>query len=153
MERKYENDEMQIDLIEIFYVLKSKILAILGVGLLFGVLACAYTAFMVKPVYTSTSMVLVMPKEVSLSSSLQLGSQLTSDYSVLITSRPVLSEVVDELGLNIDYKALKNAVSIMNPDGTRILKLSAQYGDAKKAKEIADKLAEVLLNISESRWR
>lgn len=28
MERKYENDEMQIDLIEIFYVLKSKILAI-----------------------------------------------------------------------------------------------------------------------------
>ena len=110
MERKYENDEMQIDLIEIFYVLKSKILAILGVGLLFGVLACAYTAFMVKPVYTSTSMVLVMPKEVSLSSSLQLGSQLTSDYSVLITSRPVLSEVVDELGLNIDYKALKNSV-------------------------------------------
>ena len=73
MERKYENDEMQIDLIEIFYVLKSKILAILGVGLLFGVLACAYAAFMVKPVYTSTSMVLVMPKEVSLSSSLQLG--------------------------------------------------------------------------------
>ena len=38
MERKYENDEMQIDLIEIFCVLKSKILAILGVGLLFGVL-------------------------------------------------------------------------------------------------------------------
>ena len=65
MERKYENDEMQIDLIEIFYVLKSKILAILGAGLLFGVLACAYAAFMVKPVYTSTSMVLVMPKEVS----------------------------------------------------------------------------------------
>lgn len=143
MERKYENDEMQIDLIEIFYVLKSKILAILGVGLLFGVLACAYAAFMVKPVYTSTSMVLVMPKEVSLSSSLQLGSQLTSDYSVLIISRPVLSEVVDELGLNIDYKALKNAVSITNPDGTRILQLSVQYGDAKKAKEIADKLAEV----------
>ncbi|MCB6283783.1 hypothetical protein LI249_11375 [Dorea formicigenerans] len=39
-------------------MLKSKILAILGVGLLFGVFACAYAAFMVKPVYTSTWFVL-----------------------------------------------------------------------------------------------
>lgn len=143
MERKYENDEMQIDLIEIFYVLKSKLLTILGVGLLFGCLACAYAGLMVKPVYTSTSMILVMPKEVSLSSSLQLGSQLTSDYSVLITSRPVLTEVVDDLGLNMDYRALKSAISINNPDGTRILQLSVRYGDAKTAKEIVDKLAEV----------
>ena len=35
MGKNYDNDEMEIDLLELFYVLKSKILAILGVGLLF----------------------------------------------------------------------------------------------------------------------
>lgn len=50
MERKYENDEMQIDLIEIFYVLKSKILAILGVGLLFGVLSFVFTKWLFEGV-------------------------------------------------------------------------------------------------------
>ena len=40
MGKNYDNDEMEIDLLELFYVLKSKILAILGVGLLFGCIAC-----------------------------------------------------------------------------------------------------------------
>ena len=40
MGKNYDNDEMEIDLLELFYVLKSKILAILGVGLLFGCIVC-----------------------------------------------------------------------------------------------------------------
>ena len=47
MGKNYDNDEMEIDLLELFYVLKSKILAILGVGLLFGCIACAYAGFLV----------------------------------------------------------------------------------------------------------
>ena len=49
MGKNYDNDEMEIDLLELFYVLKSKILAILGVGLLFGCIACSYAGFLVKP--------------------------------------------------------------------------------------------------------
>ncbi len=75
MGKNYDNDEMEIDLLELFYVLKSKILAILGVGLLFGCIACAYAGFLVKPLYTSSSMMLVLTKETTLSSlaDLQVG--------------------------------------------------------------------------------
>ena len=145
MGKNYDNDEMEIDLLELFYVLKSKILAILGVGLLFGCIACAYAGFLVKPLYTSSSMMLVLTKETTLSSlaDLQMGSQLTKDYSILITSRPVLTDVIDQLDLDMDYKQLKNMITVANQDETRILQLSVEYSDAKQAKEIVDKLSEV----------
>ena len=145
MGKNYDNDEMEIDLLELFYVLKSKILAILGVGLLFGCIACAYAGFLVKPMYTSSSMMLVLTKETTLSSlaDLQVGSQLTKDYSILITSRPVLTDVIDQLDLDMDYKQLKNMITVTNQDDTRILQLSVEYSDAKQAKEIVDKLSEV----------
>ena len=46
--------------------------------LLFGCIACAYAGFFVKPLYTSSSMMLVLTKETTLSSlaDLQIGSQL-----------------------------------------------------------------------------
>ena len=145
MGKNYDNYEMEIDLLELFYVLKSKILAILGVGLLFGCIACAYAGFLVKPLYTSSSMMLVLTKETTLSSlaDLQVGSQLTKDYSILITSRPVLTDVIDQLDLDMDYKQLKNMITVANQDDTRILQLSVEYSDAKQAKEIVDKLSEV----------
>lgn len=42
MEKRYENEEMEIDLLELFYVLRSKILAILMCGIIFGGLAFGY---------------------------------------------------------------------------------------------------------------
>ena len=145
MERKYETEEMQIDLIELFYVLRSKILVILLAGVIFGGIAFGYAKFMVTPQYTSTSMMLVLSKDTTLTSiaDLQLGTQLTKDYSVLVTSRPVLTEVVDDLKLGINYKALRGCVTVTNPSETRFLEISVQYSDPKKAKEITDKIAEV----------
>lgn len=49
------NDEMEIDLMELFYALKRRIFFILAVGLLCGCLSAAYTNFFMTPIYTSTS--------------------------------------------------------------------------------------------------
>lgn len=145
MEKKYSNEEMEIDLLELFYVLRSKILAILLCGVIFGGLAFGYARYLSTPQYTSSSMMLVLTKETTLSSlaDLQIGSQLTKDYSILITSRPVLSDVIDHLELDMDYKALKNCVTVTNQEDTRILQLSVQYPDAKMAKKIVDELSKV----------
>ena len=45
-------------------------------------------------------MVYVLSKETTLTSlaDLQIGSQLTKDYSVMITSRPVLEQVIKNQG-------------------------------------------------------
>ena len=139
------DDEMEIDLREIFYALKKRIFMILAVGLLCGCLSCVFTKFFMTPVYTSTSSMLVLTKETTLSSlaDLQMGSQLTKDYTVLTTSREVLQKVIENQELNISYKALKSCITLDNPTDTRILNVSVTYPDAEKAKAIVDELANV----------
>lgn len=144
MGNSYE-EEIEIDLREIFYAIKKKILVIIAVGLLCACVSCVYTKLFVSPIYTSSSTMLVLTKETTLASvaDLQLGSQLTKDYSVLITSRPVLEEVIVNLGLDTDYKELRESVVVTNPDDTRILQLSVEDSDAAMAKKIVDELASV----------
>ena len=50
------DDEVEIDLLEIFYALKKKILLVLMVALVGGCIAAAYTQFLMTPIYSSTSL-------------------------------------------------------------------------------------------------
>lgn len=143
-----ENNKIQedtIDLGKLFFAMKKKIWLILLVGLLGACGAAGYTKFFVNPTYTSTSTMLVLTKETTLASlaDLQLGSQLTKDYTVLITSRPVLEEVIENLQLEMNYKVLRESISIENPADTRILKLSVINQNPKQAKAIVDELSAV----------
>lgn len=145
MDYTYDDDTIEIDLKEIFYALWHRILIILLAGILGGVIAGAYTRYMMTPVYTSSSMLLVLTKETTLSSlaDLQIGSQLTNDYSVMITSRPVLEEVIDNLGLQMDYEELEKMITISNPADTRILEISVEHPSPQMAMQIVNELSEV----------
>lgn len=143
MENKVFDDE--IDLVWLFYALLRKIWLIVVVAAVSACAVAGYTYFRTEPTYTSTSTMLVLTKETTLTSlaDLQIGSQLTKDYMVLITSRPVLEEVIDNLGMDVSYKQLKQKVSISNPEDTRILNISVTMNDAKMAKEVVDELSAV----------
>lgn len=143
-----QDDEVEIDLLEIFYVLKSKFLVLLTVGLLIGCLCGVFTKFAMTSVYTSTSSILVLSKETTLTSlaDIQLGTSLTSDYTVLIKCTPVLEQVIKNLELDISSDALRNSISIENPSDSRILEISVQNADPEMAKKIVDEIANVASN-------
>ena len=143
MEERYE--ETEIDLVEVFHALVAKIwliilLAALGFGMMVG-----YTMLFVKPTYSSSSTIYILTKTTSITSlaDFQIGTQLTQDYKVIITSRPVLEEVIQNLGLNTTYDALKKQISINNPDNTRFLEITVTDTDAYLAKKIVDELTNV----------
>lgn len=144
MGKTHDNDEVEIDLRELFYALKKHILFILTALLAGAVIAGAATKIFITPVYSATSTMLVLTKETTLSSlaDLQIGSQLTKDYNILITSRTVLQDVVDELNLDMSYKELKGCITVDNPTDTRILSITATNTDPEMAKKIADTLAK-----------
>lgn len=104
------DDEVEIDLLEIFHALRKKILLVLMVALIGGCIGAACTQFLMTPIYSSTSSMLVLSKETTLTSlaDLQLGASLTSDYTVLITSTPVLEQVVTNLNLDMTAENLKD---------------------------------------------
>lgn len=146
MENKnIQQQDDEIDLMRLFYALRGKIWLIITVGLLFACAAAGFTHFFMTPTYTSESTMLVLSKETTLTSlaDLQLGSQLTKDYRILITSRPVLEEVIENLEMEMDYKELKECITVSNPEDTHILSLSVTQPDAKMAKAVVDELAQV----------
>lgn len=142
------NNELEIDLKEVFYVLLNKVwLIILATALGLGI-AAGYTATCIQPVYSSTSTLYVLTKSTSITSlaDFQIGSSLTKDYMVFITSRPVAEKVTEELGLDISYKEFVSDVTVENPVDTRFLNITVRNHDPYLAKTIVDKLTDVSAN-------
>lgn len=142
------NDEIEIDLMEILFIIRSKIIIILLTGAIFGIAAGLFTHYFVTPKYSSTSGIYVLTNESSLSiADLQIGNSLTSDYIQMIQSRTVIENVISDLNLEdtLDYEKLLSCISVNNPTDTRILNLTVTYDDPRMAKEIVDKLAEVCI--------
>lgn len=140
-----KDDEIEIDLLELLRAYRKKWKQILLAMLLCGGLAFAGTRYVMTPVYTSTSSILILTKETTLASlsDLQMGSQLTNDYEVLITSRPVLEAVVKNLNLNMEYTDLRQMITISNPGDSRIIEVSVDYSTPDGAKEIVNELVNV----------
>lgn len=142
---KRQNEVIEIDLLELFYALKRQILWIILAAVVGGTLAFAGTKLLMTPQYESTTTMLVLTKETTLSSlaDLQMGTQLTNDYEILTVSRQVLEKVIDDLNLDLDYEELKERVRISNPSDSRVMEISVTYPNARKAKEIVDDIASV----------
>ena len=143
MEKTYDDDEIEIDLLDLLGEFRRKIWIILGTIILFGSVAGAFSAFVLTPQYKSTAMVYILSKETTLTSlaDLQIGSQLTKDYKIIVTSRRVLNQVIEDMELSLTYKELVEKVTIDNPQDTRILSISVEDPDPAMAKLIADKIA------------
>ena len=143
MEKRYREDDMEIDLLELLFEFKKRAWVIILAAVLGCLGAGAYSRLILTPVYTSTAMVYVLSKETTLTSlaDLQIGSQLTKDYKIIVTSRRVLNQVIEEMELDLTYKDLVEKVTIDNPQDTRILSISVEDPDPSMAKLIADKIA------------
>ena len=76
-------------------------------------------------------------------SDVQLSTQLTKDYQILVTSAPVMNQVIKELGLNMKASELASTISVDTPSDTRVLQITVTSDDPKRAKDIADKVAQV----------
>ena len=139
-----EDDEIEIDLWQLLMELKKRVWIILAVTVGMGGLAGAYSRFVLTPQYSSTAMMYILSKDTTLTSlaDLQIGSQLTQDYKIIVTSRPVLDEVNEKLVLGLDYESLKRKITIDNPADTRILSITVLDPDPYRAKAIADCVAE-----------
>lgn len=142
------DDEIEIDLVELFMVLKSKLHIILLSGILAALLAFIGTKLLMTPMYTSVTKMYVLSRQDSSSgvtySDLQTGSQLTKDYAELVKSRPVLEQVIAVLNLDMEPEDLAENITVETPTDTRILSISVESDNPKEAKEIADTLRETV---------
>ena len=146
MEKQYDiDDEIEIDLRELLLELLAYWQLILISIILAGGIAFAVSKFMMVPKYQSTSELYVLTKSTSITSlaDIQTGTSLTNDYIVVVKGRPVLEQVIQNLGLREDYKSLRNRVELNNPSNSRILEITVTDENPELAKTIADQIAKV----------
>ena len=148
MEKKRnDNEEMEIDLLELLMVMKKHLAAILLAGIVGLVIMFAYTSFLVTPLYSASSMMYVMPDNSNSNSStlsdMQVGQQLTSDYSSMIESHSFMEDVIKKLNLTIDYQKLLEKVEVTNPTSSRILQVTVNDPNPQTAADIANEVASV----------
>ncbi|EJG86107.1 polysaccharide export, MPA1 family protein [Streptococcus pneumoniae GA52612] len=110
--------------------------------------AFAYSTFVIKPEFTSTTRIYVVNRDQGEKSGLtnqdlQAGTYLVKDYREIILSQDVLEEVVSDLKLDLTPKGLANKIKVTVPVDTRIVSISVKDKQPEEASRIANSLREV----------
>ena len=143
-----EQDTIEINVIQLLKALWAKKLLILLVAIVTGAAAFAYSSFVVKPEYRSTTRIYVVNRNQSdkpglTNQDLQAGTYLVKDYREIILSQDVLEKVVSDLGLTINAKTLSKKVQVTVPADTRIVSISVSDHKPDEASRIANALRDV----------
>ena len=143
-----EQNTMEIDVFQLLNTLWKRKLIIALVAIVTGTVAFAYSKFIIKPEYTSTTRIYVVNRNQGdkpglTNQDLQAGSYLVKDYREIILSQDVLEKVVTDLKLNMSTKGLASKVQVTVPVDTRIVSISVKDKQPEEASRIANSLREV----------
>lgn len=144
------DEELGIDLYDLFYLFRQKIVGILIALVLGGVATGLFTYFFIAPKYQATAKLYIVSASndsvVNLTD-LQLGTSLTADYEQLVLGRPMLESVMINLHPQVeDIEQLRQMVSVSNPSNTRILNITVTSTDPAEATSIANELARLSID-------
>ena len=142
-----QEESKEIDLVEVFFALlsnwKALVLGVLIGAVLFGV----YQVFFITPTYKASAELYITSNDSVISlQDLQIGAALTEDYKKIIVSRTVLNQVIDDLGLDTNYKGLANMISVSNPSNTHIIEIGVTTSNFVLSRDIANDLLNVSID-------
>lgn len=138
-------EEVEIDLKELFFVLLAKWYLIFLTGLLCALIGLLLSMHIMPEKFQSKTSIYVYEQQNETISyaDLQISTVLTKDYEVLIKGRNVLEKVIEQLDLDMTYEALSSMVNVSVPESTRIVEITVQTTDPYLSKDIADMVREI----------
>lgn len=135
------DDEIELDLVEIFQLMISKMGIIILSGICLALVAIVGTKLFVTPQYQSVTKMYVLSKQNNdtlTNSDLQMSTLLTQDYAELIQSRTVTETVIAELGLDMKHEDLLNKMEVVTASDNRIITIKVLDEDPMMARDIAN---------------
>ena len=145
----------EIDILELLYVLKSKLIYIIATVIVFALLGLIYSKVFITPMYkASTTFVLSKSKdninqtdnnnEAITQSDITLNSKLVSTYSEIIKSKTIAKSVMATLGIdNMSVNEFISRVSVSSKENTELIEITVSNEDPNLSAKIANSLAEV----------
>ena len=124
--RQDNNEEVEIDIMQIIRMLLSKIWIVIVAGVVTAIVAFGITEIAITPQYQSSIKLYIINRQngtTTTLSDIQSSTQLVKDYKVLVTSLPVVEQVVKDLDLDITPDALVGKISCEIETDSRPLSL------------------------------
>lgn len=151
-ENNYKIEETEIDLRELFMMLKRNILLISVITVVVLGLGILYTTQFVDPKYSADSSMIV---QVSSEGSTEyndylLGQKLVDTYAEIAKSDLVLGTVKDNLNLSYSEQAIRNMMTVATVNDTAIVKVTIESTSSQEAMDIANEIALVIEGLSDS---
>jgi len=146
---KPQNDEtVEINLWEIALYLFHWLWLLAVVGLVTAAIAFSYSAFILTPMYSSTTRVYILSKQGNddnkmTYSDTQLANNITKDFKEMIKSRTVVERVITNLNLSESYNSLSGRITVSNATDTRVVGITVKDADPKRAQMLANAIRDV----------
>ncbi|MCU7204076.1 YveK family protein [Turicibacter sp. TA25] len=142
-----ENTEYEIDLREIFGMLRKRWLMIASITLSAAILAGVLSFFVLKPQYEASTTMMVNYKQdqdmLMNFNELQMSQKLATTYSQIIKSERIADAVIEKLELDLSAEELNKKISVSQVESTEILKITVKDSDAELAALIANTEADI----------
>jgi len=137
----YEEQFDEIDLREIFQIIRKYHIMIILIPLLFALIGALVSIYLIDPVYeASTTLIILQDKEAKEQISktdVDLSKSLIYTYAEMAKSNTVIENTAK--ALNID-KLNKGDITVSPVKDTQILKVAVQHTNPALARDIADTL-------------
>jgi len=151
-----QNNEVEIDVRELFRVILNKLGIILMITFLCGAVTFSFLKFVKTPVYEAQAKLLVNTRDTESTSTSISSDQIKSavsmvdTYSVIIKSRTVLEPIIQNLHLDYDYEELAENITVKSVNSTQIMEIAVDDENQTNAlnicSEIMNTAPDILMN-------
>lgn len=139
----------EVNLKELFRYILSKFYIVVTAVVVVVLAGEIYSTYLKTPLYRSTTKLVLTSSQGDNSQTavtntdVTLSNNLVKTYSEIVTSRGVLSKVIDNLKLNTTTDELASKVTVSSVSNTQIITIAVSDPDASQAEKIANEIAKV----------
>lgn len=145
------DEEIEIDLLQVFRTLWKYIVLILIVGMIGATLLFFYARMFVTPKYEANALFYVNNSTVSLSSAVRISTgelnaaaDLVDTYVAIMQSRANMEQVIEQSGVDYTYDELRKMVSAKAVNSTGLFQVTVSSKNPEEARNLCNVIATIL---------
>lgn len=143
-----ENEEFEtIDLLEVLNAVRRHLLAVILCTVILAGVGFGVSKFMITPQYQASALMIVNTRQDTSASvtsdQINSATKLVSTYSIIIKSDTVLQQVINNLGLSLNYSQLAGRVSVDAVDNTQVMKVTVTSDNPEWARQVCEQITIV----------
>lgn len=140
------DDEIEIDLWELFQILLKNWLWILLSTLGYAILGLLITMFLITPKYRAEATMIVNTRQDQTATvtndQITSAQKLVDTYSIIIRSRRVVDPIMEKLNIEADYESFVKNIIVESVNDTQVMSIQVENKDPEIALQVVQEIVD-----------